>query len=152
MPEQSNCNQRWLRACVRHVPQPANLPLSSPCAPKPPPYLPPHSPPETKSLDNGEVVLCEEPDSMPIAWHNPMTNTSYLISSTDCTYAAVGKTLDAVGGRHDCSRTPYKAINDSRPAENPPSKGGNPAATSRCGSLLLSLSADVRSADDVIAC
>ena len=56
---------------------------------------------------------------MPIAWHNPMTNTSYLISSTDCTYAAVGKTLDAVGGRHDCSRTPYKAINDSRPVQNP---------------------------------
>jgi len=71
--------------------------------------------PQTKSLDNGDIVLCEEPDSMPIAWHNPMTNTSYLISSTDCTYAAVGKTLDAVGGRHDCSHTPYKAINDSRP-------------------------------------
>ena len=64
---------------------------------------------------------------MPIAWHNPMTNTSYLISSTDCTYAAVGKTLDAVGGRHDCSRTPYKAINDSRPVQAT-FEGGQPGS------------------------
>lgn len=85
---------------------------------------------------------------MPIAWHNPMTNTSYLISSTDCTYAAVGKTLDAVGGRHDCSHTPYKAINDSRqvqgtlPTENPPSKGGGTlqqplGAVACCSRILL---------------
>ena len=63
---------------------------------------------------NGKAVLCEEPDSMPIAWHNPTTGTSYLISSTDCTYATLGTSLDALD-RHDCTSTPYKQVNDSRP-------------------------------------
>eukprot|EP01047_Picozoa_sp_COSAG01_P011521 COSAG01_NODE_505_length_16132_cov_49.751528_8_plen_436_part_00 len=52
---------------------------------------------------------------MPLAWHNPLTNRSYLIAATDCTYAAVGPSLAAVSGPHDCTRRPYTAVNDSRP-------------------------------------
>jgi hypothetical protein len=70
--------------------------------------------PFTKLLPTGKAVLCEEPDSMPIAWHNPQTHTSYLISSTDCTYATKGASLDQLD-RHDCTSSPYKAFNDSRP-------------------------------------
>jgi hypothetical protein len=72
--------------------------------------------PETKWVQRKhQNVLCEEPDSMPLAWHNPLTNRSYLISATDCTYAATGPSLAAVSGPHDCSSQPYKAVNDSRP-------------------------------------
>lgn len=60
-------------------------------------------------------VPCEEPDSMPLAWHNPLTNRSYLISATDCTFAAIGPTLAGVSGPHDCGHAPYVAVNDSRP-------------------------------------
>ena len=60
-------------------------------------------------------VPCEEPDSMPLAWHNPITNKSSIICSTDCTYAGIGDNLGMVSGAHDCSHSPYKAINDSRP-------------------------------------
>jgi hypothetical protein len=72
--------------------------------------------PETKWVERmHRNVLCEEPDSMPLAWHNPLTNQSYLIAATDCTYAAIGPNLGAVSGPHECAHKPYTAINDSRP-------------------------------------
>eukprot|EP00947_MAST-08B_sp_MAST-8B-sp1_P001548 g1548.t1 len=55
---------------------------------------------------------------MPIAWHNPLTNETSLISATSWgTYATVGANLSQLAerGRHDCSHQVYKAINDSRP-------------------------------------
>ena len=55
----------------------------------------------------------ESGDSVPTAWHNPRTNTSYLISATyRGTYASVGPTL---GGqlRHDCSQRVYPGLLDS---------------------------------------
>ena len=47
-------------------------------------------------------ALGENGDSVPIAWHNPLTNQSYLISATyRGTYASVGP--DLYGKlRHDC--------------------------------------------------
>ena len=62
----------------------------------------------------GVARPCEEPDSMPDAWHNPLTNTSYLISATDCTYPTIGPNLSALT-KHDCSHSPYTAVNDSHP-------------------------------------
>jgi hypothetical protein len=52
---------------------------------------------------------------MPIAWHNPVSNQSYLISSTDCTFPAIGPNLDHVSGQHDCDASPYIAGNESTP-------------------------------------
>ena len=74
--------------------------------------------PDTKWVSRFDKwVLCESPDSMPIAWHDPKTERSFLIAATDCTYAAVGPNLSSVSGRHDCSHKPYQAVNDSRPWE-----------------------------------
>merc|ERR1719253_659556 len=57
----------------------------------------------------------EQPDSMPTAWHNPLTNTSYLIwASSGWTYPSVGPSLSHLT-KHDCSEQVYKAINDTRP-------------------------------------
>lgn len=49
-----------------------------------------------------QPVLCEEPDSVPIAWHNPRTNLSSLIAATDCTFAAKGIDLWNIHGTHAC--------------------------------------------------
>lgn len=59
-------------------------------------------------------TTCEEPDSMPIAWHNPLTNMTSLISATRCTYATVGPSLDNLI-KHDCSYQPFVAANLSTP-------------------------------------
>ena len=75
-----------------------------------------HACPQTKvSPATGLPVLCESPDSMPIAWHNPLTNLSSLISSTDCTFPGVGPTLDAAAGPHRCGASPYVAGRNSAP-------------------------------------
>ena len=72
--------------------------------------------PDTKWVPRFEKFkLCESPDSMPIAWHDPKTERSFLIASTDCTHPAVGPNLSVVSGKHDCSHKPYQAVNDSRP-------------------------------------
>lgn len=56
---------------------------------------------------------------MPIAWHNPITNTSTLISATDCTFPTIGSPGQGLSSplRHICvdSAKPYIAINDTRP-------------------------------------
>eukprot|EP00035_Acanthoeca_spectabilis_P005558 m.115160 g.115160 ORF g.115160 m.115160 type:complete len:532 (+) comp13080_c0_seq1:71-1666(+) len=69
--------------------------------------------PQTKWHD-GVQIPCEAPDSMPIAWHNPLTNLSSLISATDCTFPTVGPTLSELG-KHQCAHPPYTAVNDTRP-------------------------------------
>eukprot|EP01046_Picozoa_sp_COSAG06_P032674 COSAG06_NODE_3283_length_5558_cov_2.577761_6_plen_601_part_00 len=76
-----------------------------------------HACPQTKSDPvTGAPVLCEEPDSVPIAWHNPLRNLTYLISATDCTFPSVGPNLSAiVYQRHECGRSPYVARRDPRP-------------------------------------
>ena len=72
--------------------------------------------PQTK-LDpvTGVPKLCESPDSVPIAWHNPLLNKTFLISSTDCTFAGVAPTLDEVKGKHECGASPYVAKRESAP-------------------------------------
>eukprot|EP00037_Helgoeca_nana_P037292 m.15439 g.15439 ORF g.15439 m.15439 type:complete len:559 (+) comp8660_c0_seq1:210-1886(+) len=69
--------------------------------------------PQTKWV-HGIQKPCEEPDSMPIAWHNPLTNLTSLISATSCTYASVGPTLSTLT-HHDCKHARYVPVNDSRP-------------------------------------
>lgn len=72
--------------------------------------------PKTKiSPVTGKPVLCEEPDSMPIAWHNPLKNESYLISSTDCTFPAIAPSLWNITGKHNCSASPYVAKREAAP-------------------------------------
>jgi hypothetical protein len=45
----------------------------------------------------------EQPDSMPVAWHNPLNNTTSLISATDWgTFATLGTSLQSLV-KHDCS-------------------------------------------------
>ena len=57
----------------------------------------------------------EQPDSMPTAWHNPLTNTSSLIAATAWgTYASKGNTLDHV--THDCSHKVFTEVNSSFPS------------------------------------
>ena len=57
----------------------------------------------------------EQPDSMPTAWHNPLTNQSFLIAAVSWgTYPTVGPNLSALV-KHDCSQRVYTAVNDSRP-------------------------------------
>ena len=69
-----------------------------------------HSCPEP--WDHGKE-MGENGDSVPIAWHNPLTATSYLISSTyRGTYASVGPSL-AGALKHDCSHRVYPALLDS---------------------------------------
>ena len=67
--------------------------------------------------------------------------------------------LNEMGGQSDNSVTSHLSYRESARGHclvaSPPSgrgEGGSPSATSRCGSLLPSVSADVRSSDDVIAC
>jgi hypothetical protein len=73
--------------------------------------------PQTKKnpVKPNETVLCEEPDSVPIAWHNPLLNLSFLISATDCTFPGVGSTLDDVRGKHTCGVSPYVANRAAAP-------------------------------------
>jgi hypothetical protein len=57
----------------------------------------------------------EQPDSMPLAWHNPLTNETSLISANDWgTFATVGPSLDSLR-RHDCSHRVYVSINSTVP-------------------------------------
>ena len=57
----------------------------------------------------------EQPDSMPLAWHNPQTNETSLISANDWgTFATVGSSLDALRA-HDCSHRVYTSVNSSVP-------------------------------------
>ena len=68
----------------------------------------------------GEPKLCESPDSVPIAWHNPLSNLTYLLSSTDCNFAGVGVDLGAVRGRHQCAGegappSPFVAAREAAP-------------------------------------
>lgn len=66
--------------------------------------------PQTK-LDpvTRQPKLCESPDSVPIAWHNPVANETYFISATDCTFAGVASSLYSVRGKHECGASPYVA-------------------------------------------
>ena len=59
----------------------------------------------------------EQPDSMPLAWHNPLTNVTSLISANDWgTFATVGPTLHDVRNlRHDCSHRVYSEVNSTLP-------------------------------------
>ena len=60
----------------------------------------------------------EAPDSMPIAWHNPITNKTSLISANDWgTFAGKGNDLGDAGGKHDCSHRIYTSINASLPSQ-----------------------------------
>jgi len=57
----------------------------------------------------------EQPDSMPLAWHNPLTNQTSLISATDWgTFATVGPSLKELQ-RHDCSHRVYTSVNSTLP-------------------------------------
>lgn len=59
----------------------------------------------------------EQPDSMPTAWHNPLTQTTSLISATDWgTFATVGPSLKELT-KHDCSHRVYESINSSKPED-----------------------------------
>ena len=62
----------------------------------------------------------EQPDSMPLAWHNPVTNRTSLISANDWgTFAKVAASLGALGsgkGQADCSHRVYPSVNSSDPA------------------------------------
>jgi hypothetical protein len=60
----------------------------------------------------------EQPDSMPLAWHNPLTNETSLISANDWgTFATVSPSLGASAkGRHDCSHRVYRSVNSTDPA------------------------------------
>ena len=62
----------------------------------------------------------EQPDSMPLAWHNPLTNVTSLISANDWgTFATVGPTLHDVRNlRHDCSHRVYSEVNSTLPWTN----------------------------------
>ena len=72
--------------------------------------------PQTKpDPTTGEPKLCEEPDSVPIAWHNPLSNSTFLLSSTDCNFAGVGATLSAARGRHQCGASPFVAAREAAP-------------------------------------
>jgi len=68
---------------------------------------------------NSHGHVGEQPDSMPIAWHNPLTNATSLISANDWgTFATVGPRLDALAagaGQHDCSHRVYTSVNASLP-------------------------------------
>jgi hypothetical protein len=63
----------------------------------------------------GQPKLCESPDSVPIAWNNPINNKTYLISATDCTFAGVAASLHGVRGKHECSASPYVAGREPAP-------------------------------------
>lgn len=59
--------------------------------------------------------VAEQPDSMPLAWHNALTNQTSLISANDWgTFATVGPRLDRLE-RHDCSHRVYTSVNSSVP-------------------------------------
>ncbi len=58
----------------------------------------------------------EQPDSVPTAWHNPRTNTSYLISATSWGhFATIGASLSTLR-RHDCDAPVFTAANRTSPA------------------------------------
>lgn len=59
----------------------------------------------------------EQPDSMPLAWHNPTTNATSLIAATDWgTFATIGRSLHPGSSLvHDCSHRVYKSVNSSVP-------------------------------------
>jgi hypothetical protein len=76
-----------------------------------------HSCPEPYHLGQ---EMTENGDSVPIAWHNPLTNVSYLISATyRGTYASIGPTLSGAL-EHDCSRRVYPGLLDSLAPVGPP--------------------------------
>lgn len=55
---------------------------------------------------------------MPIAWHNPVTNLTSLISATDCTYASIGSTLGKInpkGTDAKCRAEVFTAANLTTP-------------------------------------
>ena len=55
-------------------------------------------------------------DSMPTAWHNPLSNTTRLVSAVNFgEFASVGPSLDELSSHHECSHAFFKPINDSRP-------------------------------------
>jgi len=59
----------------------------------------------------------EQPDSMPEAWHNPLTNQTSFISATDWgTFATIGPSLNELT-KHDCTHRVYTAINSSVPSD-----------------------------------
>ena len=58
----------------------------------------------------------EQPDSVPIAWHNPLTNTTQLIASTSWgTFSSNGPSLAEARLPHDCSHRVFTAMNLSTP-------------------------------------
>eukprot|EP01063_Lacrimia_lanifica_P020062 TRINITY_DN27416_c0_g1_i1.p1 TRINITY_DN27416_c0_g1~~TRINITY_DN27416_c0_g1_i1.p1 ORF type:complete len:553 (+),score=38.56 TRINITY_DN27416_c0_g1_i1:52-1710(+) len=59
--------------------------------------------------------LGEQPDSVPGAWHNPLTNTTYLISATAWGhYATVGPSLSDLRTRV-CETPVYVSVNKTTP-------------------------------------
>lgn len=62
----------------------------------------------------------EQPDSMPLAWHNPLTNRTSFISANDWgTFAKVAPTLsDLRSGalQADCSHRVYISVNSTDPS------------------------------------
>jgi hypothetical protein len=59
--------------------------------------------------------VAEQPDSMPLAWHNPITNETSLISANDWgTFATVGPSLNSLS-HHDCSHRIYTSVNSTLP-------------------------------------
>jgi hypothetical protein len=59
--------------------------------------------------------IAEQPDSMPLAWHNPLTKKSYLVTANNLgTYPSFGPNLSALQG-HDCSHSIYDSVNSTTP-------------------------------------
>ena len=55
-------------------------------------------------------------DSMPTAWHDPLTNTSSLLSAVNWgMYATKGPSLDELAPHHDCAHEVFRSGNDPRP-------------------------------------
>lgn len=60
--------------------------------------------------------VAEQPDSMPIAWHNPLTNVTSIIAANDWgTFASKAPSLEQARVPHDCSKRIYNSANLSTP-------------------------------------
>ena len=60
--------------------------------------------------------IAEQPDSMPIAWHNPLTNVTSIIAANNWgTFASKAPSLEQARVPHDCSRRIYVSANLSTP-------------------------------------
>jgi len=58
----------------------------------------------------------DECDSMPTAWHDPLSNTTRLLSAVNWgMYATKGPSLDELVPHHDCARAVFSSGKDPRP-------------------------------------